>query len=140
VNARTPAGKTKSQGWEIGVSRTLPVPASRAWALVMAALGLPRAIVQARREVEPGKVLNTKDKTQVEIRSYEPGSLLRMRWQPADWDFASTLQIRVRPAVTGTTISVHHEKLENGEQRAAMHARWTALLEDVRAAAARKRR
>ncbi len=133
-------GKTQSQGWEIGVSRTLPVSARRAWALVMTALGLPQAIVRARREVETGQVVKTKNKTQVEIRSYEPGSRLRMRWQPAEWDFASTLQIRIKPAVTGTTISVHHEKLENGEQRAAMREHWTARLEEVRAAAARKQR
>ena len=134
MSARTPVGKTKTQGWEIGVSRTLPMPAAKAWALLMAALGLPQALVKAKRTFEPGQTLTTKDKTHVEIRGYEPGSLLRMRWQPPAWDFASTLQLRVRPAATGATLSVHHEQLQNAAQRAAMRNHWTALLEGLRPA------
>jgi hypothetical protein len=49
MRARTPVGKTKSQGWEIGVSRTLPVRPGQAWALVLTALGLPQPLARARR-------------------------------------------------------------------------------------------
>ncbi len=118
-------GKTKSQGWEIGVSRTLPVGIQQAWALIVDALGLP----PEDGGQENGAAFETSDHTRVEIRSYEQYSLLRMKWQPRGWDVNSTLQIRLRPAKTGTTISVHHEWLENAAQREAMRVHWTTILE-----------
>ena len=54
-----------------------------------------------------------------------------MRWQPLDWDFESTLQIRVKPAKTGATITFHHERMQNGEQRAAMHKRWSEVIDNL---------
>ena len=75
----------------------------------------------------------TADDTQIEIRSYAHGELIRLKWQPKGWDNDSTLQVRVRPAKTGTTISVHHEWLQNAEQREAMRQHWTNLLEELKA-------
>lgn len=129
MNKQNPVGKTKSQGWEIGVSRTLPVSPVKAWDMMMAALG----IAWEDTAYEKGTPIETDDKTRVEIRSYERGSLIRMKWQPEGWDFRSTLQIRVKPAKTGATISVHHEWLENAEQREAMRQHWTAILEELKA-------
>ncbi len=37
---KTPTGKTKSQGWEIGVRRTLPIQIDMAWELLMTSPGL----------------------------------------------------------------------------------------------------
>ena len=128
-------GKTKSQGWEIGVSRTLPVSIEQAWALIVDALGLPPALAAPEDGVpEKGTAFEAKDQTRIEIRSYEQYSLIRMKWQPPGWDMNSTLQIRVRPAKTGTTISVHHEWLENAAQREAMRVHWTTVLEGFREA------
>jgi hypothetical protein len=64
-----------------------------------------------------------------EIRSYSEGSLIRMTWQPPEWDFASTHQIRVLPAKTGATISIHYEKMKNGGQRKVMHSHWSEVLD-----------
>lgn len=124
-----PVGKTKSQGWEIGVHRTLPASTVEAWDMIMTALGLdPEPPIY-----EKGLTLETTDKTHIEIRSYVQGSMIRMKWRPADWDFQSTLQIRVLPARTGATISVHHEWLQNAHQREQMRRHWTALLEGFKA-------
>src|SRR5690242_2146463 len=115
-------GDTKTQGWEIGVRRTFPISTERAWDLLMTPPGLD---VWLGKGVDPdtlkkGETFRTADDTTGEIRSYTEGSLIRMRWQPRELDFASTLQIRVMPAKKGATISIHHEKLENGDQREAM--------------------
>lgn len=67
------------------------------------------------------------------IRSYTEGSLLRMRWQPPEWDFVSVLQIRVQPAKTGATLSFHHEKMENGEQRITMQKHWSDVMDKLAA-------
>lgn len=74
---------------------------------------------------------DTHNGTTGEIRSYNDGSLLRLTWQPPQWDFASTLQIRVTPASKGTTISIHHEKLESSAQREEMRQRWTKVLDQL---------
>ena len=73
----------------------------------------------------------TKEAPTGEIRSYNEGTLIRMTWQPSEWDFESTLQIRVLPAKTGTTISIHHDKMQNGEQRQAMHRHWSEVLDKL---------
>ena len=52
---------------------------------------------------------------------------------PPEWDFASTLQIRVMPAKTGATISIHHEKMQSGEQRQAMHRHWSEVMDKLEA-------
>ena len=33
----------------------------------------------------------------------------------------------------GATISIHHEKMESGDQRAAMRRHWTAVLDQLEA-------
>ncbi|NDJ52649.1 MAG: SRPBCC domain-containing protein [Chloroflexi bacterium] len=120
-------GKTRNQGWEVGVRRTLPVQPTQAWQLILTHLGLSPAIHYAK-----GMAFETQNQTQVEIRSFKRGSLIRMKWQPPSWEINSTLQVRVIPAKTGTTISVHHEWLADAEQRAEMLEHWTALLEGFR--------
>ena len=126
-------GKTKSQGWEIGVSRTLPVDPVKAWDMIMTALGLTPATPHEKPVYKKGMSFKTEDKTHIEIRSYEQGNMIRIKWQPDGWDFQSTLQIRVTPAKTGTTISVHHEWLQNAEQREKMRLHWTSLLDAFKA-------
>ncbi len=128
----TPTGKTRSQGWEIGVRCTLPIGADAAWELLMTSPGLDCWLGSG---VEPpfkkGKQYTTEEKTSGEIRSFTEGSLIRLTWQPHDWSFHSTLQIRVVPAVKGTTISIHHEKLQTAEQREAMRQYWSAVLDKL---------
>ncbi len=130
----TPVGKTKSQGWEIGVRRTLPVSVGEAWTLLMTQPGMGCWLGSG---LEPtfrkGQTFKTGEGTTGEIRSYEEGSLIRMRWQPPEWDFESTLQIRVQPARKGATISFHHEKLENAAQREQMRQRWASVIEKLEA-------
>lgn len=135
MTEKKPVGKTKTQGWEIGVRRTLPVSVGEGWTLLMTQPGIGCWLgsgVEAA-DFKKGQRFITREGTTGEIRSYEEGSLLRMRWQPPEWDFESTLQIRVQPAKKGATISFHHEKLENGDQREQMRQRWAAVIEKLEA-------
>jgi uncharacterized protein YndB with AHSA1/START domain len=130
----TPTGKTKGQGWEIGVRRTMPIEISTAWELLMTPPGLEYWLGTG---VEPpfkkGAQYMTEEHTVGEIRSFAEGSLIRLTWQPQNWNFQSTLQIRLLPAAKGTTISIHHEKLQNTEQREAMRLHWSAVLDKLEA-------
>jgi uncharacterized protein YndB with AHSA1/START domain len=120
-----PVGLTKGQGWEIGVRRTLPLDAVEAWEQIMNLLGL---VWDDGVGYERGTAFVTEDDTRAEIISYEQGRLIRLKWQPSGADDTSTLQFRVLPAKTGTTISVHHEQLKSAEQREAMRAHWAGVL------------
>lgn len=124
-----PVGKTKDQGWEIGVRRTFPISPEQAWTLLMTQPGLGLWLGQGvTTPFQAGATFVTAEGTRGEIRSCTAGSLIRLRWQPRDWNVESTLQIRVHAAKTGATISVHHERLENAEQRAAMQQHWSDVL------------
>jgi len=125
-------GKTKTQGWEIGVRRTFPISPGRAWELLMTSPGID-AWLGAGADVgfTKGEKYVTEAGTSGEIRSFEAGSLIRLTWQPPDLGFTTTLQIRVLPAKGGATISIHHEKLRSGEQREAMRHHWSAVLDTL---------
>lgn len=130
----TPVGKTKGQGWEIGVRRTLPITSEKAWQLLVTQPGMGYWLGHGvKLDYKKGETYQTDEETTGEIRSYNQGSLIRMLWQPKDWNEPSTLQIRVLPAKTGATISIHHEKLESGEQREKMRAHWMSVMDQLEA-------
>ncbi|MBX3082616.1 MAG: SRPBCC domain-containing protein [Anaerolineae bacterium] len=129
---QTPVGKTKTQGWEIGVRRTFPVSPEQAWAVLMTSPGLDCWLGDgAEPPFKKGDTFITEDGTCGEIRSASEGDLVRMRWQPRGWNFESTLQLRVIPARTGAIISIHHEMLQNQEQREAMRQHWTEVMDKL---------
>ncbi len=128
----TPTGKTKSQGWEFGMRRTLPLSIEAAWEAILTASGVPGDIQYPEGDgPKKGDSFETADGTHAEVRSYEPFSLLRMKWQPTGWQNNSTLQIRVMTAKTGTTISIHHEWLADADQRAAMKQHWAEVIQII---------
>lgn len=130
----TPVGKTKDQGWEIGVRRTFPIGTGRAWELLMTQPGLGYWLGHGvEPNFEKGVKYQTDEMTRGDIRSFTADSLIRLRWQPKEWDFESTLQIRVIPAKTGTTISFHHERLENSQQREVMRLHWSKVMDQLAA-------
>jgi uncharacterized protein YndB with AHSA1/START domain len=129
-------GQTTSQGWQVGVRRTLPVSEQQAWQMMLDVLGLAAVTSSEHEPFARGAIVETDDGTRIEVRSCTPGSLLRMRWQPKTWTTPSTLQLRVLPAKTGTTISIHHEWLQDAEQREAMRIHWTDILDTLKASLA----
>jgi uncharacterized protein YndB with AHSA1/START domain len=130
MSEATPVGKTKGQGWEIGVRKTFPVGTGRLWEALMTQTGLGYWLgTGVEADFQKGHTYKTSEGTTGEIRSFEAGSLIRMTWQPKDWDFMSTLQIRVIAAKKGSTLSIHHEKLQDAKQREAMRQHWAAVME-----------
>jgi uncharacterized protein YndB with AHSA1/START domain len=138
MDAHKPVGQTTSQGWQVGVRRTLPVSEQQAWQMMLAVLGLAAVTSSEHEPFARGATVETDDGTRIEVRSCTPNSLLRMRWQPKDWTMPSTLQLRVLPAKTGTTISIHHEWLQDAEQREAMRVHWTNILDTLNASLAHR--
>ncbi len=130
MGEKTQVGKTKGQGWEIGVRKTFPVGTGRLWEALTTQPGLGYWLgTDVDTDFKKGETYKTAEGTTGDIRSFEAGSLIRLIWQPKDLDAPSTLQIRVIPAKKGSTLSIHHEKLRDGEQREAMRQHWASVME-----------
>ena len=127
-----PVGRTKDVGWQIGVSRTLPVELDRLWSFLTSADGLSRWLGPG---VEPplaaGVRYRTSDGTTGEIRSFRPGDRLRLTWQPPDRPGPATVQFTVRPAATGTRLGFHTERLLSSDEREQMRLHWRRVIDEV---------
>lgn len=125
-------GHTKTQGWEVGVRKTLPITPEHAWETIMTQPGLNLWFgKEADTRFEKGASFQTAEGNTGKVVSYREGSLLRLRWQPNGWSSASTLQVRVIPAGDKATISFHHEMLQTSDQRVAMKQQWRMVLDQL---------
>ncbi len=99
-----PVGKTKDAGWEIGVSRTVPLTLEEAWA----------------RIEDPASWLGEEAD---DVRSSHPHDRIRVGWQ------GTIVQVTVRSAKTGTTVTFHQERLADAEQRERQRTHWAGVLD-----------
>ncbi|MBA3868386.1 MAG: SRPBCC domain-containing protein [Anaerolineae bacterium] len=134
-----PVGKTKGQGWEIGVRKTFPVGTGHLWEALMTQPGLGYWLGSGvEANFQKGDMYKTSEGTAGEIRSFKAGSLIRLTWQPKGANSPSTLQIRVIAAQRGSTLSIHHEKLMDAQQREAMHQHWSVVIKQFEILLGRK--
>jgi hypothetical protein len=126
----SPVGLTRDAGWELGVRRTLPLPLAEAWRLLFSA-----EVLGVDLEQRAGAEATAPDGTLMRVRIFRATSHARMSWQRPGWERPSTVQFRVRPAASGTTIGIHQEHLASGELRAELLAHWTSILDRLGAAA-----
>ncbi len=124
---RPDVGKTADAGYQVGVRRTLPWSEERAWAVLLSPEGL-RTWLGGVAKVQAGTRFVFDNGTSGEIRVYKPWSHVRLTWQPANRETPSTLQVRVIPARSGTTVSFHQERLTGLTDRAAMKAHWEQVI------------
>lgn len=128
--ARKPVGQTSSVGFQVGVRRTLPLSQEQAWRLLTSPEGLSWWLGGlSALQLEPGQRFFSKEGTSGELRIVKPLEQLRLSWQRAGWEQASTLQIRLLAAAGGrTTISFHQEKLKDANVREQMKLYWKEVL------------
>ena len=125
-------GETATTGFQVGVVRTLPMPASELWDLISKQaerwLG-PGATL----ELEPGKGYEVPKRrgapgVRGELRVVKPGQRLRMTWQPDGWKKPATLQLTLVPKARGAALHVHMDKLPDAKSREAMREHWSKVL------------
>lgn len=125
-------GETASAGFEIGVQRSLPMSQEEAWNLITTPPGRDMWLGSVEQvEWAPGTAYETAEGTRGEIRSVEPGTRVRLTWQPRAWERPSTLQLYLQPRARGTAIRFHHEKLADAEAREEMREHWASVLEHL---------
>ena len=125
-----------ASGYEIGVTRTFPIPTQKAWELMTSDQGLNAWLGELEDgSIGTSKSFKTKEGVTGTITVLEPGSHFRMAWKPEDWHHSSTLQVRVTGSKSKnagkSVISFHHEKLPNVADREAMREHWEEKLSDL---------
>ena len=127
-----PVGKTKDAGWEIGVSRTLPVPIETAWAFLTSAEGVRLWLGDgATVPTEKGQPIVTADGGAGVLRSLRHLDRIRLRWQPAGWSHDTIVQIAIRGDATKTMIRFHQDHLADATERAEQRAHWTSVMDAI---------
>ena len=99
-----PAGKTKDAGWEIGVSRTVPLSLEEVWS----------------RIEDPSAWLGEKAE---DVRSHRPLDRIRVGWH------GTIVQVAISGARTGTTVRFHQERLTDADERERQRAHWAAVID-----------
>lgn len=125
-------GKTAATGFQIGVRRTLPLPVDEAWRLVTSPDGVRAWLGDARGLAwEKGASYTAEDGAAGEVRVVKEASHLRITRRPPEWPRASTIQVRVIPTASGTTISFHEEHLPGAAEREARRGHYDAVLDEL---------
>ena len=125
-------GQTSGADFQIGVQKTLPVPADTAWSLL--ADGPGRDIWLGKTdpfEFRKGEKYRTAEGLSGEIRSCVPGQRVRLTWSHPSLAQPSTLQIYLAPSGDKTSIRFHQERLSSLEEREQMREHWRNVLEEL---------
>ncbi|MFI2370489.1 SRPBCC domain-containing protein [Streptomyces sp. NPDC018833] len=124
-------GLTKDAGWEIGVSRTLPLAPAAVWDFIASAEGVALWLGDGvRLPTRKGAAYETTDGITGEVRSYRPGDRIRVTYG------TSTVQVAVSAARSGNgaVLRFHQERLAGAEERERRRAHWQAVATEVMAA------
>ncbi len=133
-------GETKDAGFEIGVSKTLPLTREQAWDLITRRPGRDAWLGPVPRlRFVKGEKYRTADGAAGEIRSVTPGKALRLTWQPAEWNHASTIGVHVVPSGPKASVRFHQEKLATAKERVRMRRQWKKALDTLEQLSARMR-
>lgn len=122
-------GETRDTGFQIGVRRTLPVPADVLWQLIISDAGLQCWLGAGPTfALSPGTGYRLTDGTYGEVRVVQPNSHLRLSWQPGHWPRASTIQVRIIAKGESSTLAFHQEHLPDAQARAQRRAHFEDAL------------
>ncbi|MCW3117023.1 MAG: ATPase [Chitinophagaceae bacterium] len=132
VNDTNSVGLTEDAGWQIGVRKTIPASFNEVWDFLFSDKGLSTWLGNTQKDA---LVINasykTKEGTGGIVRLLTDHSHIRLTWKKKDWKNVSLLQLRIIPAKNKTTVSFHHEKLQDAQQRKEMKTHWDVVMEKI---------
>jgi uncharacterized protein YndB with AHSA1/START domain len=131
-----PVGRTRDAGWEIGVSRTVPVPVEVVWDLLASEEGQAIWLGEgAALPHEKRAAYTTAEGTAGEVRSFRPLDRIRLTWRPEDWDHDTIVQVALSSRKPDrTVITLHQEHLADAGERERQRAHWTQVMDRLVAA------
>jgi len=123
------AGQTEDAGFDIGESRTFPLPAEKVWKLLTSEEGFKTWLGAAPRgRLAPGLHYRTRDGVSGDFRYVKENSHLRLTWFLNGWERASTLQVRIVPQGETSTVTFRQERLGGKIDRERMRRYWREVL------------
>jgi uncharacterized protein YndB with AHSA1/START domain len=135
ATGRRIVGETGDAGFQLGVQKVIPLGRGALWELLTSPVGIEAWLGSvAELAFEPGTPYETSHGLVGEIRTVRPGERLRLTWQPADRQAATTLQLTLscpRNTDHRTTLRFHHEKLAGPAEREDMRAHWKGVLDTL---------
>ncbi|HEY8484198.1 MAG TPA: SRPBCC domain-containing protein [Longimicrobiales bacterium] len=132
AKGRRVEGQTADTGFQIGVSRTIPLPAEEVWRRLTGPGGVRAWLGDAPAlRFEPGEQYRLSDGTTGEIRVAVAGDRLRVTRRPDGWARAATIQIRLAPKGEKTVVTFHEENLPSADEREARRAHYQAAFEAI---------
>jgi uncharacterized protein YndB with AHSA1/START domain len=124
-----PTGLTKDASFQFGVRKTFDIDLQHAWQFLVSDEGVHLWLGEVEEiRLEKGAAYHTVDGTTGSVGIVNPHVNIRLTWQPKGWALPSTIQVRVIPAGSKTTISFHQENLEGEEARKLMSSRWENVM------------
>jgi uncharacterized protein YndB with AHSA1/START domain len=125
-------GQSAEVGFEIGVSRTVPLPTGEVWRRLIGPDGVRAWLGDASPlRFEAGEPYRLSDGTTGEVRVVVAGERLRMTRRPDGWARPATIQIRLAPKGEKTIVTFHEENLPGPDEREARRAHYQASLAEI---------
>jgi uncharacterized protein YndB with AHSA1/START domain len=124
-----PVGLTKDAGWEVGVSRTVPVPLDDVWAFLTSRKGVKLWLgAGVTFPMDVGDAYKTTSGATGELRGYQERRRVRLTHRPKTAAPETTIQVALTGTAGGTTIHFHQERMTGPEERARQRAYWRAVM------------
>ncbi|MER7661145.1 SRPBCC domain-containing protein [Streptomyces sp. NPDC096193] len=120
-------GLTQDAGWEIGVSKTLPLPIAAVWDFIVSPEGVALWLGKGvSLPTEKGEEYETEEGVRGELRSFRPGDRVRLTYG------TTTLQVAVSASGSGKAVlHFHQEHLADAVERERQRAHWKAVTAEV---------
>ena len=100
----TPVGKTKDAGWQIGVSRTVPLTRDGVWTRI--------EDISTWLGEEPD-----------DVRSFKPLDRIRIGWH------GTIVQVALADTSTGTRVTFHQDHLADAAERERQRDHWKGVAD-----------
>lgn len=134
-NTQTPVGLTKNAGWQIGLRRTLSVPAQVLWDFMLSQDGLEIWLGMGEPfKFIPGIKYKLFDGTTGEVRVIDKGSQWRISRKPANprYERPSTIQVRIIDKADQCTLAFHEEHLPDERSRKIRKTFYLNVMELIK--------
>ncbi len=130
----SPPGLTKNSGWQIGLRRTLPIPAGDLWRAILSPEGIRIWLGPGKPfEFKGGSTYLLDDGTSGEVKVFQPGSHWRITRKPpgGDGERGSTIQVRISAKEDRSVLSFHEEHLPDEVSRQSRKTHYLAVIEKL---------
>lgn len=133
--SKDPIGLTHDSGWQIGLRRTLPVPAELLWKWILSKKGIEIWLGSGPDfQFQVGEEYLLADGTTGKVRVYQPNSHWRITRQPTivSYDRPSIIQVRIIKSGDKSVLSFHEEHLPSEIERQKRKSFYLSVMDTIK--------